>query len=489
MAKKPNISEIISNTLRGVKQPEEIVENVTEITDEVVETEDEVLEDETTEVTDEVIETVDEEVEEISEVSRDKLEKYIDKAEKKVSSSFKNAKRAKTDATWMKNLKSAGKHDRGKVLAVKKIWGGANVRATEDGKAIKEETIAASSLHPAAVAISDPKAISDSKVKMMASVMGAMSSSSKADLTDWFEKTMAQFGKWGDGAPSASGKNTDSLDMHASNAVSVKGSKSKDSMPKLDSKGDPLESGRGCIKFSVKEDIDGLFSSEDLTEEFKDKASTLFEAALTARVLVEQEALEEAYEEALEEEVSDIVEELTSKIDSYMDYVVENWVKDNRVAIESSLRNQIAEEFIDGLKTLFNEHYIDVPEDKIDIINDLTNMNTILEHKLNDMILENTKLQKSSVEDEMESIFEEVSTGLVETQKEKLAALSEGIEFDNLEVYARKLQTIKEHYFARKSSASNIDNETFELNEEKAPSSYPDVNRYVDAITRTVKHQ
>jgi nucleoid DNA-binding protein len=172
-----------------------------------------------------------------------------------------------------------------------------------------------------------------------------------------------------------------------------------------------------------------------------------------------------------------------------MDYVVENWVKDNRVAIESSLRNQIAEEFIDGLKTLFNEHYIDVPEDKIDIINDLTNMNTILEHKLNDMILENTKLQKSSVEDEMESIFEEVSTGLVETQKEKLAALSEGIEFDNLEVYARKLQTIKEHYFARKSSASNIDNETFELNEEKAPSSYPDVNRYVDAITRTVKHQ
>ena len=338
---------------------------------------------------------------------------------------------------------------------------------------VKEETLAASSLHPGAKKISDPK----SKLDMINHVLGAMTHMPKEDLTHWFNTVMAQFGPGKDyGVDDHEASNEASIRMKPSHAVSHKGPTVNMPMPKI----------------GMKEDVEEMFAGSDLSEEFKNKASTLFEAAVHARLIVENARLEEAYQQKIQEELEIFEEQITTKLDTYLDYVVENWMKENEVAIESTLRNEIMEEFMDGLKNLFSEHYINVPENKVDVLEALAQKVSSLEEKLDETISENASLKGSLIEENAKEIFVELASDLALTQQEKFAALAEGIEFDgNLNTYAKKLNIIKENYFRNESTSysSNIEEETFEgeLTESNNRFVDPNVNRYVQAISRNVK--
>ena len=333
-----------------------------------------------------------------------------------------------------------------------------------------DESVASETLKPnSRSAGSDPK----SKIETITSVIGAMHSMRKDDLTKWYTQAMSLIGKEADSLPSGASAdaNASSIDMKTG-----KGPKTRDAMPKL----------------SVKEDVEEMFDGQDLSEEFKDRASTLFEAAVNARIILESSRLEEQYEARLEEEVTEIAEALEKKLDTYLDYVVENWMKENEVAIESSLRNEIMEEFIDGLKGLFAEHYIDVPEEKIDVVEELATKVDELETMLDESITENSDLKKMVAESKRIDVLEEMATDLTMVQAEKFAALAEGIDFTgDIDSYRKKLSYVKESYFSKKSTpTTNIEEETFEgdntLNE-SVKSFDPDVNRYAQAIARTIK--
>lgn len=239
---------------------------------------------------------------------------------------------------------------------------------------------------------------------------------------------------------------------------------------------------------AVKEDITAMFAGEDLTEEFKESASTLFEAALTARMNLETVRLEEEFAAKLSEEVETVKEEMTTKIDQYLDYVVEQWVEENKLAIETSLRAEIAENFMEGLRNLFAESYINVPDEKVDVLGELQAQIEELEAKLDESI--NTQLELQSVIDEatQEATFDEVSEGLAATQVEKLRTLAEGIEFSDAETYAKKLNIIKDKYFSEKKEVSTgvIAEEAEDLTEQAAPVP-AHMAHYAAAISRTVK--
>lgn len=332
------------------------------------------------------------------------------------------------------------------------------------------ESMASDTLKPnSRSAGSDPK----SKIEAITSVIGAMHSMRKDDLTKWFTQAMALIGKEADSLPSGA-----SADSNASSidAKTGKGPKTRDAMPKI----------------SVKEDVEEMFAGQDLSEEFKDKASTLFEAAVNARVTLELSRLDEEYESRLEEEVNEIAEALEKKLDTYLDYVVENWMKENEVAIESSLRNEIMEEFINGLKGLFVEHYIDVPEEKIDVVEELAAKVDQLETMLDESITENAELKGMVSESTRISVLEEMSEDLTMVQSEKFAALAEGIDFDgDVGSYKKKLSYVKETYFSKKSTpTTNIEEETFEGDtsiNESVKSHDPEINRLANAISRTIK--
>ena len=338
---------------------------------------------------------------------------------------------------------------------------------TDNVENIDEGTLAADSLKPASKSIDDPK----SKLSYIASTIGAMQAMSKDDLVKWYNDTMSQFGPGKDyGVGDKSAANQSSIDM-----TSGSGPKTRMPMPKL----------------GVQEDVEAMFAGQDLSEEFKEKASTLFEAAVSARVITETVRLEEEFEEALTEAVSEINEELTSKVDSYLDYVVEQWMEENAVAIESTLRNEVMEEFIDGLKGLFTDHYIDIPEQKVDVLESLAGKVEELESMLDEQITENVELKRAFVEVEKKDVLESYLGSLALSQQEKFKALSEGIDFDgDVETYARKLAIIRENYFGVEKYAhvsTNIMEETFEEELVESTNVDPTVNRYVQAISRTLK--
>ena len=200
-------------------------------------------------------------------------------------------------------------------------------------------------------------------------------------------------------------------------------------------------------KVDMSEHVDALFAGEELSEDFKKKAVAIFEAAVTSKVKSEIANLEEAYAQTLEEEVASLKEELSSNVDDYLNYVVEQWVSDNEVAIEAGLRTELTEEFISGLRNLFAENYIDIPEDKVSVIEELGSRVSELEGKLNEEIERNVELTAILSESKKSEVLHTVVEGLTATQAEKLKTLAEGVEFTSENEYAQKLTTLRESYF------------------------------------------
>ena len=212
------------------------------------------------------------------------------------------------------------------------------------------------------------------------------------------------------------------------------------------------------LKIDVKEDIDAILSGEDLSEEFKTKASTIFEAAVSAKVIsaVNEriEAFEDDYNKSLNEAKEEHKVAVTEKVDSYLNYVVEEWVKENELAVEKGIRSELVEDFMTGLKNLFQEHYIDIPEEKVDLVDDLFEKVEELEKQLDETVNHNVEIKKELSQFQKEDTLREVSEDLADTEKEKLEKLSEGVDYENSEQYKEKLVVIKENYFPKTSETA-----------------------------------
>ena len=200
----------------------------------------------------------------------------------------------------------------------------------------------------------------------------------------------------------------------------------------------------------LSDDVKALVSSDaDLSEEFKDKAATIFEAAVKTRIKEQTKILEAQFEKKLASETETVKEAMVEKVDSYLNYVVEEWMKENELAVERGIRTEIAEDFITGLKGLFKEHYIDVPEEKYNVLEDLTDQVKDLEGKLNEQIEKNVNLSKDVSESNREKLIAQVSEDLADTEKEKFGSMAENVEYDSAEKFQEKLETIKESYFPK----------------------------------------
>ena len=204
------------------------------------------------------------------------------------------------------------------------------------------------------------------------------------------------------------------------------------------------------MEIDLTDDVKALVSTDaDLSEEFKEKAATIFETAVKTRIQEQTKILEAQYEEKLSAEKETVKEAMVEKVDSYLNYVVEEWMKENELAVERGIRTEIAEDFITGLKGLFKEHYIEVPEEKYNVLDDLTNQVKDLEGKLNEQIEKNVNLSKQVSESEKATLINDVSADLAETEKEKFAKMAENVEFDSAPKFKEKLETVKESYFPK----------------------------------------
>jgi len=207
-------------------------------------------------------------------------------------------------------------------------------------------------------------------------------------------------------------------------------------------------------EYDIEEDVNALLGGEELSEEFREKAKVVFEAALNSKVSEISEALEAQYEIKLEEAKEGLKEALTERVDSYLEYVAEEWMTENELAIEHGLKTEMTESFLSGMKGLFEEHYVTIPEDKYDVLESMVAKLDDMETKLNEQIDKNMGLNKRLAESSADVVLSIVSEGLAETQKEKLAVLAENVEFESEEEYREKLETLKESYFSR-SPVSN----------------------------------
>ena len=202
-----------------------------------------------------------------------------------------------------------------------------------------------------------------------------------------------------------------------------------------------------AIENEIEEDVNALLSGEDLSEEFRDRAKTVFEAALNARTQQIEEAISHHYEQRLVEEVEAIKEELTDRIDSYLEYVADEWIQENALAVEQGIKTDMTESFLSGMKGLFEEHYVTIPEDRYDVLESMVDKLDEMEEKLNEQIERNVALNKRLAESVTDVIFAEVSEGLALSQKDKLASLAENVEFGSEEDYREKLVALRESYF------------------------------------------
>ena len=244
------------------------------------------------------------------------------------------------------------------------------------------------------------------------------------------------------------------------------------------------------LEIDLSDDVKALVSSDaDLSEEFKDKAATIFATAVKTRIKEQIKILEAKYEEKLSAEKETIKEAMVEKVDSYLNYVVEEWMKENELAVERGIRTEIAEDFITGLKDLFKEHYIDVPEEKYNVLDDLTNQNKKLEDKLNEQIEKNVDLTKKVSNADRSSIVAEISDDLAETEKEKFTSMAENVEYDSADKFREKLETIKESYFPKKKIEESSSKDGVDSVAANAPieSNTDAMAAYTAAITKNIK--
>ena len=207
-------------------------------------------------------------------------------------------------------------------------------------------------------------------------------------------------------------------------------------------------------ELDVSDDINALVAGEELSEEFQEKAKTIFEAAINSKVAKIEEALEADHIKALTEEVAEFKNELTERVDSYLEYVASEWMQENQLAVDQGLKGELSESFMTGLKGLFEEHYVSVPEDKYDVLESMVNKLDEMEEKLNEQIDKNVSLNKRLAESTSDGILSEVSEGLAVTQKDKLASLAESVEFETENDYREKLVTLRNSYFPTKQVTS-----------------------------------
>jgi len=316
----------------------------------------------------------------------------------------------------------------------------------------------------------------DTKAETLATFTSLLAQLGKDDLTKIFNDVQSQFGpNKAPGAEDKSAANRASVAMKPSDAVG---------------------------KSAWKEDVDEMFGSE-LSEEFKEKAEVVFEAALNVRTNLEfarleeefaikEAELEEAFEEALEEQTTAVMEEITSKLDQYLDYCIEQWMEENKLAIENSLRADIAEDFMTSLRDVFAEHYITIPDEKIDIVAEMKAELEEVKSQLVNAVDENIVLGSIIEQATKEAAFEDVSEGLAETQVEKLKTLAEGIDYTDLEAYRKKLEIVKEQYFkTTKRASSGFITEEIDGEDDTANGltgfTAPGMDKYVQAIAKAVK--
>ena len=216
------------------------------------------------------------------------------------------------------------------------------------------------------------------------------------------------------------------------------------------------------VTLNVEEDLAALFGGEELSEEFQEKARTIFEAAVNSKVNEIQEAMTEEYEKTLTEHLEGVKSELIERTDAYLEYVSDEWLKENAIEVEHGLTTEMTESFRQGMKGLFEDHYVSIPDDKYDVLESMVNKLDDMEGKLNEQIEKNISLNKRLGESTADGIFSEVSEGLAETQKEKLHSLAEGIEFEGEDAYREKIVTLRESYFPsnNKSKVSSNKSET-----------------------------
>ena len=244
------------------------------------------------------------------------------------------------------------------------------------------------------------------------------------------------------------------------------------------------------MKEQMDQDVGALLSGEELSEEFKTKATTIFEAAVIARSQAILEEVEEAMYEEFEASVEEVKEDLSKKLDDYINYMSEEWFKENQLAIEKGLRAEIVEDFIRGMKSLFEEHYIDIPEEKVNVVEELTDKVEELEDSLNEQIQTAVQMKKQINEYKKSEAIHAVCEGLTQTQVEKLKSLAESVEFTTEEEFGRKLETLVDSYFQSpvKAIESSALHEAVEIEEDKKPSASvdPEIAQYAQIISKSL---
>ena len=285
--------------------------------------------------------------------------------------------------------------------------------------------------------------------------------------------------------------------------VSTKNAKPAESMPTVKGKVVPEETEvsteevveeetveETAPEFNLDEDLSALLSGEELSEEFQDKAKTIFEAAIASKVNEAVKKIEEQYEEKLVEELVEYKSELVERVDSYLEYVASEWMEENALQVEQGLKSEMTESFLTGMKGLFEEHYVSIPEDKYDVVENMVEKLDEMESRLNEQIERNISLNRRLGESVADNILADVCEGLAQTQKDKLISLSAGVEFESEETYREKLETLKESYFQEKSVISE-ETESPQMISEEATAEAPtgsSMDAYLKALQFTTKN-
>ena len=337
------------------------------------------------------------------------------------------------------------KGDEKKADAAKKVKQDASIKSSQKGDqktgSVKEES-----------ETEEEEVVAEAKLKEMDGKTEMAMPKSKKEAMEMMQKEMQKMSAEGAKQLAASYMNKETM---TDEEVEMEGlSKAKEAIEKR------------LASITVAEDVDALVEGEDLSEEFKKKASTIFEAAVKSKIRPEVERIEAEKTQEIEEEMESFKSELAEKVDGYLDYVVKEWMTENELAIERGLKGEIAEDFITGLKALFEEHYIDVPDEKYDILESQAQKIEELESKLNETIGKLTEKKQSEDSLVRESVIKEVSSDLAETQTEKFASLVEDVEFTDKESFEEKLNTLKENYFPKSTPSQSLTEENDEGTQE-----------------------